>query len=246
MKLSSSPRVGLFRDADLDYSQVVAGKGIHDRLTRRLRKAGISPDRALLGALERYFELLTRWNAKINLTAFSLADPNDEALDRLLVEPVVAARHVAGSVNGFIDIGSGSGSPGIPLRLALGSTRVMLVEAKTRKAVFLVEALRHLGIADGAVETARFEQLLTRPELHEAFDVLTIRAVRAEARTLLTLQAFLRPGGRLLWFRGVGGPDVPAEAIFPLQRTATYPLVDALRSRLVVLTKQTPQGRSKV
>jgi 16S rRNA (guanine527-N7)-methyltransferase len=223
----------------------VAGKGIHDRLTRRLRKAGLSPDRALLSGLERYFDLLARWNAKINLTAFSLVDPNDEALDRLLVEPVVAARHVAGPVDAFIDIGSGSGSPAIPLRLALGATPLTLVEAKTRKAVFLVEALRHLEVTDGSVETARFEQLLTRPELHEAFDLLTIRAVRVEARTLLTLQAFLRPGGRLFWFRGPGGPDVPAETVFPLSWTATYPLVDSLRSRLVVLSKQHQHGRAK-
>jgi 16S rRNA (guanine527-N7)-methyltransferase len=196
-----------------------------------------------LNSLEQYFELLTRWNAKINLTAFSLAEPDDEALDRLLVEPVVASCHVNPPVGSVIDIGSGSGSPAIPLRLALGATRLTLVEAKTRKAVFLVEALRHLGISDGLVETARFEQLLTRPELHEAFDLLTIRAVRVESRTLLTLQAFLRPGGRLFWFRGPGGPDAPAETVVPLSWTATYPLVETLRSRLVVLTKQNPRER---
>lgn len=223
---------------------MVAAKSIHDRLTRRLRKAGLSPDRALLASLERYFELLARWNAKINLTAFSLGDPKDEAIDRLLVEPVVAARHV-GPVSTIIDIGSGSGSPAIPLRLALGPARLTLVEVKTRKAVFLVEALRHLDLGDGSVETARFEQLLTRPELHEAFELLTIRAVRVEARTLLTLQAFLRPGGKLLWFRGGTAPDVPNDTIFPLAWTATYPLVESLRSRLVVFAKQTTQARSR-
>jgi 16S rRNA (guanine527-N7)-methyltransferase len=221
----------------------VAGKPLRDRVTRRLLKAGVSADADLAARLERYLQLLARWNAKINLTAFSLVEPNDEAIDRLLVEPVVAARHVGASVGSLIDIGSGSGSPVIPLRLALGPLNLLLVEAKTRKAVFLLEALRHLEIQDGAVETARFEQLLTRPELHEAFDVLSIRAVRAEARTLLTLQAFLRPGGRLLWFRGPGGPDVPQDTVFPLAWTATYPLVESLRSRLVVLTKQRQSGR---
>jgi 16S rRNA (guanine527-N7)-methyltransferase len=216
----------------------VAGKSLRDRVSRRIRKAGASADPAVAARLEAYIQVLARWNAKINLTAFSLNDPDDEAIDRLIVEPVVAARHVGASPGSVIDIGSGSGSPGIPLRLALGPTRLTLVEAKTRKAVFLLEALRYLEVEDGRVETARFEQLLTRPELHEAFDVLTIRAVRAEARTLLTLQAFLRPGGRLLWFRGPGGPDVPAENVFPLSWMATFPLVENLRSRLVVLTKQ--------
>lgn len=223
----------------------MAAKSFQDRLARRIRKAGASADVSLRQELEQYFQLLARWNAKINLTGFSLAEPNDEAIDRLLVEPLVAARHIRLGTTSMLDIGSGTGSPAIPLRLAVGATRLTLVEAKTRKAVFLMEALRHLKIADAAVETARFEQLLTRPDLHEAFDLLTIRAVRVEARTLLTLQAFLRSGGQLLWFRGPTGPDIPTEHIVPLSWTATYPLIENLRSRLVILTKQATQSRGR-
>jgi 16S rRNA (guanine527-N7)-methyltransferase len=215
----------------------MAGRPLRDRLLRRARKAGISVDGGLASNLESYFTLLALWNAKINLTAFNLAEPNDEAIDRLLVEPLVAARHVPPGFHTLIDIGSGSGSPAIPLRLAAARAALTMVEAKMRKAIFLVEALRHLNLADCKVETARFEELLTRPELHEGFDLLSIRAVRAEARTFLTLQAFLRPGGQVFWFRGPSGPDVPADLIYPLSWTATYPLVESLRSRLVVMTK---------
>jgi 16S rRNA (guanine527-N7)-methyltransferase len=215
----------------------MAGRLLRDRLVRRARKAGVSLDGGLAANLESYFTLLARWNAKINLTAFNLAEPNDEAIDRLLIEPLVATRHLAASTRTLIDIGSGSGSPAIPLRLAAAATALTMVEVKTRKAVFLLEALRHLNLSDGKVETARFEELLTRPELHEAFDLLSIRAVRAEARTFLTLQAFLRPGGQVFWFRGPSGPDVPTDLIYPLSWTATYPLVESLRSRLVVMTK---------
>jgi 16S rRNA (guanine527-N7)-methyltransferase len=215
----------------------MAGRPLRDRLTRRARKAGASLDSALASSFENYFALLARWNAKVNLTAFNLAEPNDEAIDRLLVEPLVAAKHFPPRADSLIDIGSGSGSPAIPLRLAAPAVALTMVEAKTRKSVFLLEALRHLNIADGKVETARFEELLPRPELHEAFDVLSIRAVRAEVRTLLTLQAFLRPGGQVFWFRGPSGPDVPGDLIYPLSWTATYPLVESLRSRLVVMTK---------
>jgi 16S rRNA (guanine527-N7)-methyltransferase len=215
----------------------MAGRPLRDRLLRRARKAGASLDNALASSFENYFALLARWNAKVNLTAFNLADPNDEAIDRLLIEPLVAAKHLPARAGTLIDIGSGSGSPAIPLRLAAQGMALTMVEAKTRKAVFLMEALRHLGLPEGRVETARFEELLTRPELHEGFDLLSLRAVRAEARTLLTLQAFLRPGGQLFWFRGPSGPDIPADLIYPLSWTATYPLVESLRSRLVVMTK---------
>jgi len=57
----------------------MTGRPLRDRLMRRARRAGASLDVALASSFEDYFALLARWNAKINLTAFNLADPNDEA-----------------------------------------------------------------------------------------------------------------------------------------------------------------------
>jgi 16S rRNA (guanine527-N7)-methyltransferase len=216
----------------------VTSRTFQDRLLKRARKAGCSVGPALATELERYFSLLARWNAKINLTAFNLREPKDEAFDRLLVEPIVAAQQLPATAGTLLDVGSGSGSPAIPLRLAAPRVRLTMVEAKTRKAVFLLEALRHLEIANASVETARFEQLLTRPELHEAFDVLTIRAVRVESATLVTLQAFLKPGGQMFWFQGAGRELEPGLLAFPLVLSKVVPLVEASGSRLVILSKQ--------
>jgi 16S rRNA (guanine527-N7)-methyltransferase len=212
------------------------GKSVIERIQRRARRVSLSPSPELLNTLDRYLQLLARWNAKINLTAFRLEEPTDEAIDRLLIEPVVAARHFPQGKFTLIDVGSGSGSPGIPLQLATPAASLTLVESKTRKAVFLSEAVRHLGIEGASVETARFEHLLTRPELHEAFDVLTIRAVRVEPKTLLTLQAFLKPAGQVFWFTGTNADALPT--IVPLSHRATYPLLESLRSALVVLVKR--------
>jgi 16S rRNA (guanine527-N7)-methyltransferase len=216
----------------------MSSREFRDRLRRRARRASLEVSPELADALERYFFLLTRWNAKINLTSLKLeSNGDDEAMDRLLIEPVVAARHVEASTQTVIDIGSGGGSPAFPLALACPRLSIRLVESKTRKAVFLREAIRELDLTRVTVETSRFEELLTRPELHEGLDLVTIRAVRVEPRTLVSLQAFLRPGGQLFLFRGPGGADV-AESLTPaLAWLATYPLVDAVRSRLVVLQK---------
>jgi 16S rRNA (guanine527-N7)-methyltransferase len=161
----------------------------------------------------------------------------DQAIDRLVVEPLVAAKHVSPHTSTVIDIGSGGGSPAIPLKLALPRLHLRMVEAKTRKAVFLRDALRVLEIGNATVETSRFEELLSRPELHEGVDLLTIRAVRVEPRTLQNLQAFLRPGGQIFLFRGPGGADLAESLTPPLIWQATYPLIESLRSRLVVLQK---------
>jgi 16S rRNA (guanine527-N7)-methyltransferase len=216
----------------------VSNREFRERLRRRAKTAGISLDSGLIDGLETYYQLLTKWNAKINLTAFRLTpDGDDEAIDRLLIEPVVAARYVPENARTLLDAGSGGGSPAIPLKLASTNLALRMVEVKTRKAVFLREAVRTLGLRDAEVETSRFEELLPRAELHEALDLVSIRAVRIEIRTLNTLQAFLRPGGKLLLFRGASKNDLEDSPPPPLAWMATYPLVDSLHSKLVVLSK---------
>lgn len=224
--------------ADTEQATHVSTRAFHDRLLKRARRAGLAPSSTLALQLEQFFSMLAKWNTKINLTAFDLQEPKDEAFDRLLIEPLIAAQHLPPHSTSIIDIGSGSGSPAIPLRLAAPRARLTMVEAKTRKAVFLLEASRHLGLTDAIVETARFEHLLTRPELHESFDVMTIRAVRVEAATLVTLQALLKPGGLLFWFQGTRRDVKPDLLAFPLVLSRVVPLVESSGSRLVVLAKQ--------
>ena len=72
---------------------------------------------------------------------------------------------------------TGGGSPAIPLKLASPSLHVRMVEVKMRKAVFLREAVRTLGLREAEVETARFEELLPRAELHEALDLPGVSTV---------------------------------------------------------------------
>jgi 16S rRNA (guanine527-N7)-methyltransferase len=213
----------------------VAPRDFRTRLTRRAAKAGLFLPELLIGQLSAYYELLSRWNRKINLTAL---DNPDEAVDRLLVEPLVAARHVQPGATRLLDIGSGGGSPAIPMKLAVPALALTMVEAKTRKSAFLREAIRKLELERATVETSRYEELLTRPELHEAHDLVSTRAVRVEASTLLTLQAFLAPSGHLFLFRGPGGPEIPSAVVPPLEWKTTVPLVEALQSRLTILAKR--------
>lgn len=215
----------------------MAPRDFRTRLLRRAGKCGLFLPDDLTDGLIAYYELLSRWNRKINLT--SLENP-DEAIDRLLLEPVLAVRHFpapAARPVRIMDVGSGGGSPAIPMKLAAASSSLTMVEVKARKSAFLREAIRVLGLENTGVETSRYEELLSRPELHEAFGVLSLRAVRVEVRTLVTLQAFVRPGGLLFMFRGPSGPETPPALVPPLSWVGTFPLVEALQSRLTVLKK---------
>ena len=215
----------------------MTSREFQDRLTRRARRVGVTLGADVGAKLETYYRLLAAWNRKINLSGMDLTDPTPEALDRLLVEPVVAARHAPPGAARMIDIGSGGGSPAIPFAVAVPGVTLLMVESKTRKSVFLREAIRALELPGADVATSRFEELLARPDLHEAHDLLTIRAVRVESRVLMSLQAFVRPGGQLFLFRSTAG-DAPAPLMPPLAWRATFPLMESLRSRLVILDKR--------
>ena len=210
------------------------GREFKERLSRRAKKAGIAIPATLADGLWVYFQLLAKWNAKINLTGLDLQDPTPEGIDRLLIEPLVAAPHANGA-GSLIDIGSGGGSPALPLALALGGVRLVMIEVKTRKSVFLREAARELGLEDASVVTSRHESLLSDPTFHDAFDLLSVRAVRVEARVFAALQAFVRPGGQVFHFRSVSelSPLIPP----PLQLTGVHSLGEASRGQLLVIAK---------
>ena len=195
----------------------MSAREFRDRLRRRARKAGVDLSADLADALERYYALLAKWNAKINLTSFRLdAGGQDEAVDRLLIEPLVAARHVPPNAHD-------GHRHRLRRRLAGDSARAggaaaTAPDGRVEDAEGGVPARGASANSDSGcaeVETSRFEELLARPELHEGLDLLTIRAVRIEPRTLFSLQAFLRPGGQLFLFRGPGGTDVADAAGSP-------------------------------
>jgi 16S rRNA (guanine527-N7)-methyltransferase len=169
-----------------------------DRLAGRAASAGVTVNTTVVDQLDTYFRLLARWNARINLTALPLDEPTDDTFDRLLIEPLAAGRLVADSALRWFDLGSGGGSPAIPLKILRPELRLTMVEAKERKAAFLREAARVLALKDVAVENARFEELAR--EIAATADLVTVRAVRADAELFATAAALLVGGGRLLWF----------------------------------------------
>jgi 16S rRNA (guanine527-N7)-methyltransferase len=210
------------------------GREFKERLSRRAKKAGIAVPAALGDRLWVYFQLLAKWNAKINLTSLDLEDPTPEGIDRLLIEPLVAAPYADGA-RSLIDIGSGGGSPALPLALALRGVPLVMIEVKTRKSVFLREAARELGLHDARVVTARHESLLADPSFHEAFDLLSVRAVRVEAGVFAALQAFVRPGGKVFHFRSAAetAPLLPPS----LRLSSVHSLGELSKGQLLVISK---------
>ncbi len=197
------------------------------RLLARAAAAGLVLPAGLAETLTVYYELLSRWNRRINLTA--LIDP-DAAIDRLLLEPLSAAPHLP-PLGRMLDVGSGGGSPAIPLRLVLPGLVLTMVEAKVRKAAFLREAVRHLNLDSTSVLQARLEELVGQADLKGKYDVVTVRAVRVDREVLKMLATFLSPEGTIVLFQG------SSSSVGLPQQTRFVPLVEATSSRAALIPR---------
>jgi len=169
---------------------------LRELLVQRARAADLSMDDVLLDRLQAYFRLLAHWNPRINLTGFSLDQPTEGAIDRLLIEPLIIARSLPYPVSVWFDLGSGGGSPAIPIQLYRPAETLVLVESKGRKAAFLREVARVLSLNSVEVEVTRIESIVVRHPRAGAADLVTVRAVRPSDDILEAIRGLLRFGGQ--------------------------------------------------
>jgi len=193
----------------------------------------VAMDELLAERLGAYVDLLRRWNAKLNLTRL---DRDDAGLARLVIEPLAAVPYLP-EQGTLVDVGSGGGSPAIPLKLAAPGLALRMIEAKRRKAAFLREAVRHLGLDRTEVLAERYEELLRRGDLQNGHVALSVRGVHLDAAALRGLQTLVAPGGALLLFRGPEPADGWANASPTLSLEAAVPMRSAPGSRLIVLRR---------
>ena len=181
-----------------------------------------------------YLGLLARWNRTYNLT--SVRDPREmlrkHLLDSLAMHPYV--EELAGRGGALADLGTGAGLPGIPLAIARPGLRVALVESNGKKARFLREAVRQLGLGNVQVAESRIEAF----DAPGRFDAITARALATLPLILDLGGHLLAPGGRLLAMKGVV-PDEEIAALPPGWRVEsvqplTVPGLDAERHLVVV------------
>jgi 16S rRNA (guanine527-N7)-methyltransferase len=169
------------------------------RLRTRATELGLSISGSQARELEKFYSLLAKWNPRINLTALELgSSPQKETLDRLFLEPLIAAELIPNIPLTVIDLGSGAGSPALPIKVLRPTVRLTMVETKGRKAAFLREAVRTLGLREVDVEQTRFQALPA--SLSSEFDLALVRALKVDEDLLATVLDLLKPEGRFITF----------------------------------------------
>ena len=165
---------------------------------------------------QRYYRALVEWNAKINLTTVTEWEQVQRRhfLDSLSLAPLIKALNLEGCR--FIDIGSGAGLPGIPLKVALPGMTGTLLDATAKRVGFLRSVIETLPLSDVEARHGRAEDMARRPDLRERFDLVVARAVAPMSVLAELTLPFCRPGGYVVAHKTSGAADEIEEARYAI------------------------------
>lgn len=169
--------------------------GLVETLRAGAERLGLILDGEQLTRFRRYYQLLVHWNQRVNLTAITELERVQTLhfLDSLSVALVLPPAMKAGGL--LLDVGTGAGFPGVPLKVVFPGMALTLLESVGKKVAFLQKVVADLGLQGVQVCAGRAEELPHDPGLREAFDVVVSRAL-ARMGTLAELTLpFARTGG---------------------------------------------------
>ena len=192
----------------------------------------LSPHQCAL--LERYVGLVLSWRGRVNLTG---VETQEDAARVLVVDALACVPYLAdrGTV---VDLGSGSGTPGIPIAVVCPEVRMLLVEASRKRAGFLGIVLRNLGLANVDVVHARAEVLGRTPAHRERHDAVTARAVASLPVLAELALPLIRVGGLAVFPKGSHAEEEAAAAAGVLALLGGA--ADVRRSGMIVVRKVAP------
>ena len=175
-----------------------ADGGVMNKLESGANKLGLRLTPQQMEQFQVYYQELIDWNRRLNLTA--IIDYEDvqvkHFLDSLTV--ILALKQLPGKNVKLIDIGTGAGIPGIPLKIALPDIELVLLDATKKKVVFLEHIVGRLSLEGIQVVVGRAEEIAHQSEYRQQFDLVLSRAV-ADLSVLTELALpFCAVGGRFI------------------------------------------------
>ena len=220
---------------------------LQDEARRRL---GLALTRRQLEAFAVYGAELLRWNERANLTA--ITDPAGIEIKHFLDSLTIVPYLGTASSGRMVDVGTGAGFPGLPVKIACPGLRVTLVEATGKKAEFCRHLVARLDLEGVEVVHARAEEVGQSDEHRQRYDVAVARAVASLPVLVEYMLPLVRIGGRAIAQKGEGGP-AEAQAAEPairllggrLQQVAPVELPGVADERYVVIVEKiaaTPTG----
>jgi 16S rRNA (guanine527-N7)-methyltransferase len=173
-----------------------------------------------------YYQFVLKWNDRLHLT--TLTSPIAFA-ERQIFESAFAARYLLPSMRQILDLGSGVGTPGVPLAILRPDMKVILVESSKKKAIFLLELVGELGIDNIRVLNCRFEELRQT----ERETCMTSRAIEKMNRMIPKILQIGQRGSQFLFFGNDELREIITRDLQPTWHISSF-LIPASANRLLI------------
>ncbi len=180
-----------------------------------LEASDITLEESAIQKLNEYMNMVIEKNKVMNLTA--ITDPEEFALKHLLDSLLVLKcvdefKSSLGRSFSVIDVGTGAGFPGIPLKIACPEIRLTLLDSLNKRLVFLDEVISALGLSEVTTVHARAEDGARRKELRDNFDFALSRAVASQSALTEYCLPFVKPDGFFIAYKSGEISEELAEA----------------------------------
>ena len=176
-----------------------------DYFIEQLKSFGFNPTDSQLSSFETYFDMLIDWNDKINLTA--ITEKDDVYIKHFLDSVSITKACDMTRVSSIIDVGTGAGFPGIPIKIMFPDIKVTLLDSLQKRLNFLDAVIDELSLKDIFTIHGRAEDIAKDNKYRERFDLCVSRAV-ANLSTLSELCIpFVKTGGRFISYKSEKADD---------------------------------------
>lgn len=228
-----------------------------EKMNNLSKKLNINLTNEQLKSFETYYNMLIEKNKVMNLTAIT---DRDEVIMKHFIDSisVMAAVPLFGQLLSekgqisLLDVGTGAGFPGIPLKIAFPDLKITLLDSLNKRVLFLNEVISTLGLTDITAVHGRAEEAARKPEYRDNFDVVVSRAVAALPVLSEYTLPFVKKGGVLISYKTPGAEEELSNAkraikllgggnasIYPY----TLPDSDITRS-FIVISKKKPTPKA--
>ncbi len=167
-------------------------------LDQQARKIDIMLSEEQLQKFYKYMKLLLEWNEKINLTA--IIEPKEIILKHF-IDSLSIIKYIKNK-NSLVDVGTGAGFPGIPIKIVLPEIKVILIDSLNKRITFLNEVISQLDLKYIEAVHSRVEDFARNKEYREKFDVATARAVAQLPIILEYLIPLTKVKGNIICMKG--------------------------------------------
>jgi len=248
MQLNVSKRRETVEETDKGNGEdlIMHENNLEELLTKGVEEFGITLSKFQIGKFFTYMKLLKTWNEKMNLTSVI---EDREIIIKHFIDSLSILPFIKDKSSRLIDIGTGAGFPGIPLKITCDELDIALLDSTEKKVKFLEECIDSLKLNKINAFHGRAEDYGNNPLYREMFDISTARAVASLPVLLEYCLPFVKPGKEFIAMKGKSSSEVvdSKKALdilggkIEVVKEITLPYTDNIRNIIVIKKfRQTP------